>query len=80
MASRNQDIWLWIGLGKEHTSIITSDRSIVNLLSGILSYCAARAAHRQLLAVRTATQITQDNKPQDILSQRTENGLQATHG
>ena len=75
MASEYQDRWLLAGLGKASLSYISSRGTVAKLLAGILGYFAARTAHRQLFAVRTAAQITQDNKPQDILNQRTENGM-----
>ena len=77
MASKNQDIWLCIGLGEAFTLRAVSLSIAANLALAIVGYCAARATHKQLIAVRTAAQITKYNKPQDILSQRTENGMQA---
>lgn len=41
---------------------------------GFFGYYATRAAHQQLLAVRTAVEVTEQEKPQEPISQQTENG------
>lgn len=45
-----------------------------NHVIGVYGYCAARAAHQQLLAVRKTVEVTEEEKPQELINQQTENG------
>ena len=69
MASKFSDGWLWASLGQ-----YTCRRPEVRLTrTAILGYLGSFAVHRQLVAIRQASEVTRHDKRPNI-SQHTEDG------
>ena len=69
MASKFSDGWLWASLGQ-----YLCRRSKVRLIEiAILGYFGSFAVHRQLVAIRQASEVTRHDKRPNI-SQQTEDG------
>ena len=69
MASKFSDGWLWASLGQ-----YCCRRSKVGLIEiAILGYFGSFAVHRQLVAIRQASEVTRHDKRPNI-SQQTEDG------
>ncbi|SLM37766.1 hypothetical protein LPUS_07721 [Lasallia pustulata] len=49
--------------------------AVLCITLGLCGYFAARLAHQQLSAVRTAVEVTEEEKPQELINQQTENSL-----
>ena len=73
MASKHQDTYMFITLGRcfqcESARLFTDPA-----VKAVVGYVGAWAVHEQLLAVRKASKITQEEQPPDLITQHTEDG------
>lgn len=71
MAPKSSDSWLWVTLGQYSCCLAT--RKLKLRKAATLGYFGSFAVHRQLVAIRQASEVTRRDKRPNI-SQQTEDG------
>lgn len=71
MAPMSSDSWLWVDLGQYSYCLATRKLKLREI--AIIGYFTSFAVHRQLVAIRQASEVTRHDKRPNI-SQQTEDG------